>query len=38
MIYDGDKEYFEGDNSDTVDNYDKLNEKYKNSIDYIVII
>ena len=36
MIYDGDKEYFEAEDTDTVDNFDKLNEKYRNNVEWIV--
>jgi hypothetical protein len=38
MIYDGDKEYYESNDGDTVDNFDKLNEKYRNNIEWIVRI
>ena len=38
MIYDGDKEYFEADDADTIDNFDKMNEKYRNNVEWIVNI
>lgn len=38
MIYDGDKEYYESDDVETVDNFDKLNEKYRNNIEWIVTL